>query len=123
MVQRAFAILVVCGPCCIGVSCMHGKRAVSGAHEFVAADDLIEVWAGEGYPPVELPAPLGFQVTPWGAYSAAIKSRRLSLKHRWACYRDGSSYYIFDTFCRDITAKNALQYGVKVNGVSGLLDG
>ena len=102
---------------------MPRKDNVSGAHEVVAADDLVKVWAEQGYPPVELPAPAGFQVTPRDAYIAASRSKRLSLKHRWACYRDDSSYYVFDTFCRSATAKNALQYGVKVDGVSGSLDG
>jgi hypothetical protein len=101
---------------------MQADRSDAGGNGPTSKEGLTEVWVKDGYPPADMPAPPGFEVTPWGAYHAVIKSKRLSLKHQWAWYRDDSSYYIFDTFGRSSSAKNAIRYGVKVNGLTGALE-
>lgn len=102
----------------IGTACSH----TTSADPENATNQLVEVWIAEGHPPEQMPAPPGFTVTPSGAYGIVRASKRLSLKHNWACYQDGSNYYIYDTFGSAVSAKNARRYGVKINGVTGSLE-
>ena len=102
----------------IGTACSH---TTSAAPEN-APDRLVEVWIAEGHPPEQMPTPPGFKLTPSDAYDIVRASKRLSLKHNWACYRDGSNYYIYDTFGSAVSAKNARRHSVKINGVTGSLE-
>ena len=83
---------------------------------------LIEVWTKKGWPPTDSPTPNGFKVTPEQAYRIVAKSKKLSLKHRWICFRDDTRYYIADVFGKSGTAKTAAKYGVKVNASSGAIE-
>jgi hypothetical protein len=111
MAVRLMAALVVLGSC----SCAHSKDGDS-------RNMLIEVWTKQGWPPTNAPAPAGFKVTPEEAYQIVARSKKLSLKHRWICFRDDTHYYIADAFGKSDTAKTALKYGVKVNGDSGAVE-
>ena len=129
MVPRIVLVLLVCAGCGIVVSCSTDTKNVAAKNKAVAEDDLIEVWVKRGNdaskdaPPKSLAAPPGFKVTPWEAYRAVEESPwRLSLKHIWACYRDNTHYYIYDTYLNAPSAKNARRLGVKVNGMTGALD-
>jgi len=53
---------------------------------------LIEVWTKQGWPPTNAPTPTGFKVSPQEAYRIVAKSKKLSLKHRWMCFRDDRHY-------------------------------
>ena len=83
---------------------------------------LTEMWTKPGWPPADAIAPKGFNVTPEEAYRIVAKSKKLSLKHRWFCFRDAKHYYIADAFGKSVTAKTALRYGVKVNGSTGAIE-
>ena len=83
---------------------------------------LIEVWTKEGWPPANAPVPSGIKETPAEAYRIVAKSKKLSLKHKWICFRDEKQYYIADAFGKPDAAKTALKYGVKVNGSTGAID-
>ena len=83
---------------------------------------LIEVWKTAGWPPAEMAAPEGFRVTPREAYRVVAESHRLSLKHKWVCFRDRNYYYIADAFGEDGRAKTAAKQGVRVNGMSGAIE-
>ncbi len=83
---------------------------------------LIEVWKSASWPPAQMPAPEGFKVTPREAYRAVADSQKLSVKHKWSCYRDGSHYYIADTFGELAPTRTAALHGIKVNGVSGAIE-
>jgi hypothetical protein len=83
---------------------------------------LTEVWTKDGWPPADMPPPAGFQITPRGAFEIVAKGKKLSLKHKWVCYRNETHYFIADVFAQSIDAKNALKYGARVNGVTGALE-
>jgi len=83
---------------------------------------LIEVWTKSGWPPANATVPRGLKVTPEEAYRIFARRERLSLKHRWICFRDDKHYYIPDGFGKSIAARTAYKYGVKVNGSTGALD-
>ncbi len=83
---------------------------------------LIEVWTTEGWPPANTPIPSGFKVTPEEAYRIVAKSKRLSLKHKWICFRDDTNHYLADAFGKSKSARTALKCGVKVNGGTGTMD-
>jgi hypothetical protein len=82
-------------------------------------DDLIEVWTGSDWPPKDMDAPESFSVSPWEAFQIAAKSKRISLKHKWICYRDDQSYYIADSYGKRVNAITAFKYGLKINGITG----
>jgi|ERR1043166_1308041 hypothetical protein len=84
-------------------------------------DMLIQVWKTAGWPPAEMPAPEGFKLTPRDAYRVVAESRKLSLKHKWICFRDSHSYYIADTFGQSVRARTATERGIRVNGISGAI--
>jgi hypothetical protein len=83
---------------------------------------LIKVWTSQGWPSGEASVPAGFEVTPEEAFVIVAKSKNLSMKHRWICFRDDRYYYIADAFGRSDTARTALDYGVKVNGINGAIE-
>lgn len=107
---RLMVTIAILG-CC---SCAHSKDGNT--------QNMIEVWTKQGWPPADAPAPNGFKVTPEEAYKIVAKSKKLSLKHRWICFRDTQHYYIADAFGKSDTAKTALKYGIKVNGNSGAIE-
>ena len=74
----------------------------------------------EGIPPKEMPAPAGFNITPYVAHEIVWDSKKLSLKHVWACYADSRYYYFTDTFF-GTSKSRAYKVGVRVDGVSGLI--
>ncbi|HHY85886.1 MAG TPA: hypothetical protein GYA07_10215 [Verrucomicrobia bacterium] len=94
----------------------------SGANSSGKPAMLTEVWTKQGWPPPETPTPAGFKVSPNEAFKAVAESKRLSLKHRWICFRDDKHYYIADTFGKAADAKTAAKHGVKVNGVTGAIE-
>jgi len=84
--------------------------------------NLVEVWTKEGGPPPEMQAPMGFKLSPNQAYEIVARSKKLSLKHNWICYRDQRYYYVADAFGQSSSAKTALKLGVKVNGTTGAIE-
>jgi len=82
---------------------------------------LIEVWTQPGWPPEDLPPPDTFKLSPNAAFAAAARSRKLSLKHQWFCFRDDRYYYIADAFGRTVSAQAARRHGVCVDGQTGTL--
>jgi hypothetical protein len=83
---------------------------------------IIQVWTKNNWPPENHQTFQEFYISPRQAYRAVAKSRRLSLKHHWVCYRDDKFYYIADTFGKNIDASNVVKYGLKINGVTGLIE-
>ena len=83
---------------------------------------IIEVWTKEGWPPADTPVPSGFNLTPQEAYRIVAKSKTLSLKHEWICFRDDKDYYIAEAFGKFNAARAALKFGVKVNGSTGAME-
>lgn len=118
MLQLCRLLVLALITAAIGTACSH----TTSADPQNATDRLVEVWIAEGHPSEQMPAPAGFTVTPSGAYGIVRASKRLSLKHHWACYRDGSSYYIYDTFGRAVSARDARRHGVKINGMTGSIE-
>lgn len=101
--------------------------AISGCQSAADASDtkstmLTEVWTKQGWPPPETPTPNCFKLSPSEAFNAVAESKKLSLKHRWICFRDDKHYYIADVFGKSGNAKAAAKYGVKVNGTSGVIE-
>lgn len=83
------------------------------------AMNLIEIWTKTEWPPEKLNAPKGFKINPYEAFLIIAENKKLSLKHRWICYRDDKYYYIADTFSHPPNADTALKYGIRVNGQTG----
>jgi len=75
-----------------------------------------------GLAPVEYPGSERIEGDAGEAYRIFARRERLSLKHRWICFRDDKHYYIPDAFGKSIAARKAFKYGVKVNGNTGALD-
>jgi hypothetical protein len=101
--------------------------AISGCQSAADTSDakptmLTEVWTKQGWPPPETPTPNGFKVSPSEAFKVVAESKKLSLKHRWICFRDDKHYYIADVFGKSADAKTAAKYGVKVNGATGVIE-
>jgi hypothetical protein len=67
-------------------------------------------------------APASFVINPRDAYIRVASSRRLSLKHRWFCFRDEVFYYVADSFGREISARTARRHGIRVHGITGELE-
>ena len=94
----------------------------------VKSEKLIEVWIprglpGDDFPPIDFETPPGFAISPYQAYLIVRDTEwLLSDKHRWACYRDDTHYYIYDMFLKGASAKHAKEFGVKVNGQTGKLE-
>lgn len=84
--------------------------------------DMVEVWTGNGWPAKNMDTPESFTVSPWEAYQIAAKSKRISLKHKWICYRDNQYYFISDSFGKKNSAETVLKYGLKINGISGRIE-
>ncbi len=98
-----------------GFSCAVSSDSMNNAK-------LIEVWTKDGWPPSEMQATEGFKISPNDAYQIIARSKKLSLKHDWICYRDQRYYYIADAFGQSSSAKTALKLGVKVNGSTGEIE-
>jgi len=84
--------------------------------------NLTEVWVKDGWPPVEMAAPSGFQITPRSAFKIVAESKKLSPKHKWICYRDEVFYYVADAFIQPSKEKTAIQYGIRINGQTGAVE-
>jgi hypothetical protein len=80
--------------------------------------DFQPVWMQPGAPPVDLPSPAGFTVSPLQAYTAVWDSRSQSIKHVWHIYADSQYYYVHDIFLSDSPRKVFL-LGVRVDGQTG----
>lgn len=65
-----------------------------------------------------LSTPQGFRVTPQDACNTVKRSRRLPLKHAWACYADSRYYYVHNAFW-GTGAREALRIGVRIDGQTG----
>lgn len=84
--------------------------------------DMVEVWTENGWPPRDMDTPNSFTVSPWEAYKIAAGSKRISLKHKWICYRDNQYYFIADSFGKKNSAETAVKYGLQINGISGRIE-
>lgn len=111
---RVFALLLT-------VFAMSGCQSVANSSDGKPAM-LTEVWTKQGWPPPETPTPAGFKVSPSEAFKVVAESKKLSLKHRWICFRDDKHYYIADTFGKAADAKTAAKHGIKVSGVTGAIE-
>lgn len=80
---------------------------------------ILEVWTQDDWPPEGHPTAPGFKVSPYNAFRNVAKSKRLSFKHKWGCFRDDKFYYVADTFAKTINASNVKQYAVKIDGTTG----
>lgn len=76
------------------------------------------IWAKPTSPPSDLPAPVGFTVTPAQAFEIARESKMISLKHVWHVYADSAYYYVHDTFLGD-SPHRAYAQGVRIDGRTG----
>ena len=83
----------------------------------VGTSELYPVWTGTSRVPESQPAPAGFKITPHQANQRVWDARRLSLKHIWHIYADGSDYYVFDSFLR--SDSKMAQHGLIVDGQTG----
>ena len=79
--------------------------------------DINPVWTGKEKVPRAHPAPEGFKVSPYEANQAVWDTRRLSLKHVWHIYADGSNYYIIDSFLK--SNSRIANSGIIVDGQTG----
>ena len=80
--------------------------------------DLRAVWTQPTRPPIDLPAPAGFSVTPAHALAVTRSSRMLSQKHIWHIYADSRYYYVHDTFLSE-SPKRVYAQGVRIDGQTG----
>jgi uncharacterized iron-regulated membrane protein len=80
-------------------------------------NDITPVWTGKGNVPREHPTPEGFHISPYEANQAVWEARRLSLKHIWHIYADGSNYYVVDSFLK--SNSRIAESGVIVDGQTG----
>lgn len=91
-------------------------------HNDKALGGIVQVWIKKGWPPEKHQTPQGFHVSPFQAFTAVAKSKKLSLKHHWVCYRDDKFYYIADTFGKTIDASNVVKQGIRINGQTGKIE-
>ena len=75
------------------------------------------IWVGQQRVPLNYPTPQGFKITPHEAELQVWNARRLSLKHIWHIYSDGSDYHIVDSFLGSNTKQ--AKGGVIVDGQTG----
>lgn len=80
--------------------------------------DIHPVWTKPSTPPLDMPAPEGFTITPAQAYSVVWDARALSLKHNWDIYSDSRYYYVLDTFLGS-GPQRAFKQGIRVDGRTG----
>lgn len=78
------------------------------------------LWTQSTPPPVELPAPAGFRVTPAQAYARACQSDMISLKHGWHIYADSRYYYVLDIYWGS-SVQRANNQGVRIDGQTGAI--
>lgn len=113
--MRVIDILLITATISIFASCMQkGDVKIHG--------DMVEVWTEDSWPAKDINTPASFLVSPWQAYQIAAESKRISLKHKWICYRDNQYYYIADSFGKKKSAETARKYGLQINGVSGRIE-
>ena len=79
------------------------------------------IFVSKGWPDKKEVAAKGFKISPYEAFSTVAKNKKLSLKHKWICYRDNDFYYIADSFGKKITSTNIRKYSVRVDGESGAI--
>lgn len=79
---------------------------------------ITAVWTKPSTPPLGMPAPEGFTITPAQAHSVVWDARALSLKHNWNIYSDSRYYYVHDTFLGS-GPQRAFKQGIRVDGRTG----
>jgi hypothetical protein len=80
--------------------------------------EMRAVWTQRTPPPIHLPAPAGFTVTPARAYARAYESDMISLKHDWYIYADSRYYYVHDVYLGS-SVRRAFNQGVRIDGQTG----
>jgi hypothetical protein len=83
--------------------------------------EVRSVWAQPAPPPANMPAPVGFTVTPTEAFSIALHSGIISPMHFYHIYADSGHYYVLDIFHGD-SGRRAYGQGVRINGQTGAIE-